>query len=102
MDHKSCVQGCKLIKKLNKRCGDFKVRFYPAKFPTCEREFNKSLEMGIVVHAFNPSTWKAEYGGSLSLRSTWSTEQVTGQQRIGNDSIHWKQKVGEHITQQER
>jgi hypothetical protein len=27
-----------------------------------------------VVHAFNLSTWEAEAGGFLSLRSAWSTE----------------------------
>lgn len=31
------------------------------------------------MHAFNPSTQEAETGGFLSLRSTWSTEQVSGQ-----------------------
>ena len=29
------------------------------------------------ARAFNPSTREAEAGGSLNLRSTWSTEQVT-------------------------
>lgn len=28
----------------------------------------------VVVHTFNPSTWKAEAGRSLSLSSPWSTE----------------------------
>jgi hypothetical protein len=27
----------------------------------------------VVVHGLNPSTWKAEAGGSLSLRTVWST-----------------------------
>ena len=27
-----------------------------------------------MVHAFNPSTWEAEAGGSLSLRPAWSTD----------------------------
>jgi hypothetical protein len=31
-------------------------------------------EPGVVVHAFNPSTWEAEAGGFLSLRPAWSTE----------------------------
>jgi hypothetical protein len=30
--------------------------------------------LGVVVHAFNPSTWEAEAGGFLSSRPTWSTE----------------------------
>jgi hypothetical protein len=29
----------------------------------------------VVAHAFNPSTWEAEAGGSLSSRSAWSTER---------------------------
>jgi hypothetical protein len=28
----------------------------------------------VVVHAFNPSIWKAEAGGFLSSRPAWSTE----------------------------
>jgi hypothetical protein len=29
---------------------------------------------GVVAHAFNPSTWEAEAGGSLSSRPAWPTE----------------------------
>jgi major histocompatibility complex class I len=29
---------------------------------------------GVVVHAFNPSTWKAEAGKFLSSRPAWSTK----------------------------
>jgi hypothetical protein len=29
---------------------------------------------GMVVHAFDSSTWEAEAGGFLSLRPSWSTE----------------------------
>jgi major histocompatibility complex class I len=28
----------------------------------------------VVAHAFNPSTWEAESGVSLSSRPAWSTE----------------------------
>jgi hypothetical protein len=28
----------------------------------------------VVVHTFNPSTWEAEAGGSLSLRPAWPTK----------------------------
>jgi hypothetical protein len=28
----------------------------------------KEVKLGIVAHAFNPSTWEAEAGGFLSLR----------------------------------
>jgi hypothetical protein len=33
-----------------------------------------TLRPGVVVHAFNPSTWEAEAGGFLSSRPAWSTE----------------------------
>lgn len=32
-----------------------------------------------MAHALNPNTWEAEAGGYLCSRSTWSTEQVSGQ-----------------------
>jgi hypothetical protein len=32
------------------------------------------LVLGVVVHAFNPSTWEAEAGGFLSSRPAWSTK----------------------------
>jgi hypothetical protein len=31
-----------------------------------------------MVYAFNPSTWEAEAGRSLSLRLAWSAEKVPG------------------------
>jgi hypothetical protein len=34
----------------------------------------KNMELGVVVHAFNPSTWEAEAGGFLSSRPAWSTK----------------------------
>jgi hypothetical protein len=34
----------------------------------------KFFLLGVVVHAFNPSTWEAEAGGFLSSRPAWSTE----------------------------
>jgi major histocompatibility complex class I len=30
--------------------------------------------LGVVAHAFNPSTWEAEAGGFLSSRPAWSTK----------------------------
>jgi major histocompatibility complex class I len=36
--------------------------------------FKNISELGVVVHAFNPSTWEAEAGGFLSSRPAWSTE----------------------------
>jgi hypothetical protein len=34
--------------------------------------------LGVVAHAFNPSTWEAEAGEFLSSRPAWSTECVPG------------------------
>ena len=33
----------------------------------------------MVAHTFNPSTWDAEAGGSLSSSPGWTSEQVPGQ-----------------------
>jgi hypothetical protein len=37
-------------------------------------------EPGVVVHAFNPSTWEAEAGGFLSLRPAWSQSEFQDSQ----------------------
>ena len=42
--------------KWDKGSGDLRVRFYPAKFPSSEKKFKKSLELDVVAHTFNPST----------------------------------------------
>jgi hypothetical protein len=42
-----------------------------------KRRFNTKDKDNQVLwwgHVFNPSTWEAEVGGSLSSRSAWSTE----------------------------
>jgi hypothetical protein len=39
-----------------------------------EAFFKKSLESGVVAHAFNPGTREAEADGFLSSRPAWSTK----------------------------
>jgi hypothetical protein len=39
-----------------------------------QKENKTNNKPGMVVHAFNPSTWEAEAGRFLSLRPAWSTE----------------------------
>ena len=60
--------------KWNKGSRDLRARPCPAQLPTSERKLYKSSRPGMVVHTFDPSTQKAEAGGSLSSRPAWSTE----------------------------
>ena len=41
----------------------------------------------MVMHTFNPSTGKAEAGGSLSLRPAWFTKQVPEQLRLHSEKL---------------
>ena len=41
-------------------------------------------------NTFNPSTWEATAGGFLSLRPTWSTEQVQGQPGLHRETLSRK------------
>jgi hypothetical protein len=50
------------------------------------------IEPGVVVHAFNPSTWEAEAGRSLSSRPAWSTEWVPGQPGLHRETLSRKTK----------
>ena len=50
----------------------------------------------MVAHIFNPRTGQAEADGSLSLRPTWSAEQVSGQSSLGSEG----QKAGEDVIAQ--
>jgi hypothetical protein len=43
-------------------------------FPREDQTIKNRKELGVVAHAFNPSTWEAEAGGFLSSRPSWSTE----------------------------
>jgi hypothetical protein len=50
----------------------------------------KTLKLGVVAHAFNPSTWEAEAGGFLSSRPAWSTERVPGQPGLPRETLSRK------------
>lgn len=50
----------------------------------------RSLELGIVAHTFNPSSWEAEAGGSLSARLACSTDGVPGQPRLHSETLPQK------------
>jgi hypothetical protein len=44
-------------------------------------------KLGMVVHAFDPSTQEAEAGGFLSLRPAWSTKWVPGQPGLYRETL---------------
>ena len=44
----------------------------------------------MVAYIFNPGTWEAETGSSLSLRSAWSTERVPGQPELYRETLSQK------------
>jgi hypothetical protein len=54
---------------------------------THNKDKNKSNSQAVVVHAFNPSIWEAEAGGSLSSRPAWSTEWVPGQPGLHRETL---------------
>ena len=51
------------------------------------------MELGEIVHAFNPSTWEAEAGGSLSLRLAWSALLVPGQPEAQSETLFYRNKT---------
>jgi hypothetical protein len=48
--------------------------------------------LGVVAHAFNPSTWEAEAGGFLSSRLAWFTKLVPGQPGLHREILSQKNK----------
>jgi hypothetical protein len=46
--------------------------------------------VAVVAHAFNPSTWEAGAGRSLSSRPAWSIERVLGQPGIYREILFSK------------
>jgi hypothetical protein len=51
------------------------------------------VRLGVVAHAFNPSTWEAEAGEFLSSRPAWSTEWVPGQPGLHRETLSRKKKM---------
>jgi hypothetical protein len=69
---------------------------YP--FKILEEEIS-ILARRVVAHAFNPSTWKAEAGGFLSLRPAWSTEWVPGQPGLHRETLSQNKQTNKQKTQ---
>jgi hypothetical protein len=51
-----------------------------------------TLRPGVLMHAFNPSTWEAEAGGFLSSGPAWSTEWVPGQPGLHRETLSREKK----------
>jgi hypothetical protein len=63
----------------------------------CSPSINTALKkqrhkLGVVAHAFNPSTREAEAGGFLSSRPAWSTKWVPGQLELHRETPSRKTK----------
>ena len=56
---------------------------------------NKQKRRAVVAHAFNPSTWEAEAGGSLSSRPAWSAKWVPRQPGLHRETLSKNQKEKE-------
>ena len=55
----------------------------------------------MVPHAFNPSPWEAEAGRSLSLRPTWYTERVPGQQELHRETPSQTKYINKNRNEEE-
>ena len=62
-----------------KGVGNLGARAHPDYFPMCEKELKTSLEPGVVVHVFNPSTGKAEVSRSLESEASLLKSSSAGQ-----------------------
>jgi hypothetical protein len=48
--------------------------------PLCRLHLKSLFVLGVVAHAFNPSTFEAEAGGFQSSRPAWSTSEFQDSQ----------------------
>ena len=63
----------------------------------------KSLHvLGVVAHAYNPSTQEAKAGGFLSSRPAWSTESVPGQPGLYRETLSRKTNKQTNKTKQKK
>lgn len=53
--------------------------------------YNIKIIMVVVVHAFNPSTWKAEAGGYLKLRPVYRPSSRTAMATRRNQTLFQKE-----------
>ena len=65
-------------------------------------ELEKECLLGVVAHAFNPSTWEAEAGGFPSSRPAWSTKWVPGQPWLHRETLSPKTKKKNKKKQQKK
>jgi hypothetical protein len=63
---------------------------------------NVRLCRTVEVHAFNPSTWEAEAGRFLSLRSAFSTKWIPGQPGLYRETLSWKTKQNKRKVKTEK
>jgi hypothetical protein len=70
---------------------------YGTYVPAYTDTLKQSQSWAVMVHTFNPSTWEAEAGGSLSSRPAWSTEWAPGQPGLHRETL--SQKIQKNIKQ---
>jgi hypothetical protein len=58
--------------------------------------------MGVVAHAFNPSTWETEAGRFLSSRPAWATEWVSGRPRLHRETLSRKTNKNKQTIKQKQ
>lgn len=78
-------------------CNSFPCFFSPLHPITFSPLFKMKFEW--VSHAFNFSTWEAETGGFLSLRSAWSIYWVPGQPELYRETLSHKTKTKQNRIQ---